>query len=168
MKKNNVPILQKIIAYLVICLSVFTFAILRTQKIEKVKTKENELFMQLESLLTDSLYYLYNDNLEEEIKGNIIHPDYIPTLRNKFKTTNEVLKESNMSLTSIGLSKNRIYNTKKDSIKYIIYDGLVELKWTSKEYDVETDTETKHITGYIIQNDDGYHLANIDIKAQEK
>lgn len=68
-----------------------------------------------------------------------------------------------MYLSNIKLSKNRIYSTKQKSIKYIIYDGIINLKWTSNATNIETDGENKNIKAYLIQKDNNYYLANIDI-----
>ena len=116
-KKNSVPILQKICAFLFLGITITTFICLRNQKIENTKAKNIELTTTVESLLKDSLEFLYNSDNISIPPNKLIHDDFKKNLITKFSKPNSLLKESNLTLSSIKLNKNKIYNTRKNSVK---------------------------------------------------
>ena len=162
-KKNSVPILQKICAFLFLGITITTFIYLRNQKIENTKAKNIELTTIIESLLKDSIEFLYNSDDISITPNKLIHDDFKSNLITKFSKPNSLAKESNLTLSTINLSKNRIYNTRKNSVKYLIYDGIVELKWTLLSSNIETDGEKKYIIGYIIQEGEDFYIADIEL-----
>lgn len=164
-KKNSVPILQKICAFLFLGITITTFICLRNQKIENTKAKNIELTTTVESLLKDSLEFLYNSDDISIPPNKLIHDDFKSNLITKFLKPNSLAKESNLTLSTINLSKNRIYRTRKNSVKYLIYDGIIELKWTLSSSNIETDSEKKNIIGYIIQEGEDFYIADIELSS---
>lgn len=164
---KKVPLLQKIFAYLIIVCTIFTFTLMRTNK-NKANFEKQELFkQQVELSLTNSLYYLYNNDLEKNT-CDFIDDNFYESITSKFSKPNLVMKESNLTLTNITLSKNRIYNTTKKGVKYIIYDGLVELEWINTNNNIKTDPTIKKIIGYILKKDNKYTVVDIDLQQFEK
>lgn len=162
--KNSVPIIQKLFGISILALTVILFVILRTEKIENSIKTSTELTHSLESLLSDSLIYLYNTDDLLSSSCDLIHPDFKNDLLQKFSKPNSVLKDSNLKLKGVNLTQSKLYITKKKSEKYLIYDGTVEMQWMSSLYNVDTDTESKYISGCIIQNDSGLYLVDITLK----
>lgn len=163
MNTNKVSIVQKILVFIFMGILISTFYIARNNKIEKLKTNNLLMTSQIEDVITNSLTFLYNEDLATIKEISTIHADYTEILSNKFSSVNSTLANANMYLSNIKLSKNRIYSTRKKSVKYIIYDGIINLKWTSNDTNIETDGENKNIKAYLIQKDNNYYLANIDI-----
>lgn len=163
MNKNNVSIIQKILVFTFISILICTFYIARQHKIEKLKTKHEAIASNIEEVVIDSLTFLYNDDLTKIKEIPTIHPNYTETLENKFSSVNSTLKNVNMHLSNITLSKNRIYRTRKDSVKYIIYNGKINLQWASNTNKIETSNETKNIKIYLIEQDNNYYIANIEM-----
>lgn len=163
MTKNKVSIIQKTLVFVFMGILIATFYIARNNKIEKLKTNTLLMESQIEDVIINSLTFLYNEDLTTINEIPTIHPDYTETLVNKFSSVNSTLKNVNMYLSNIKLSKNKIYNIRKNSIKYIIYDGTINLKWISNTNNIETDGENKNIKAYIIKKDDNYYIANFDI-----
>lgn len=162
-KKNSIPIIQKICAIIFLSIIMIAFISLRSQKIENAKQKSAELNSNIESTLKESLEFLYNSDDIKVNANNIIHEDFKDKLTSKFSKANSFLKESNLTLSSIEFNKDRIYNTQRKKIKYLIYKGTVELKWTSLSSNIETDSEKKDITGYIIQEGDVFYVSDIEL-----
>lgn len=163
MSKNNVSVIQKILVFIFIGLLIFTFYIARQNKIKNIQTKNETIASNIEAVIIESLNFLYNEDLTKIHEVSTIHPNYTKTLENKFSSVNSTLKDVNMHLSNITLSKNRIYRTRKDSVKYIIYTGKINLQWESNTNNIETANETKNIKIYLIEQDNNYYIANIEM-----
>ena len=125
--------------------------------------KNETMTSTIEKVVIDSLTFLYNDDLTKLKELPTIHPNYTDTLEHKFSSVNKTLKTVNMHLSNITLSKNRIYRTRKDSIKYIIYNGKINLQWSSNSNNIETVSENKNIKAYLIEKDNNYYISNIEM-----
>lgn len=164
MQKNNVSIIQKIVAYLLIILTVCTFTIMRVHKNQSTKEKQETFRTEIESVLSNSLLHLYNNDLENTV-CEYINPEFTDILNDKFKKANSIMASSELVLSNVKLNKNRIYTTTKKKVKYVIYDGTVELQWLNKKTLSKTDKTIKGIKGYILKDkiSERYLLANIEL-----
>ena len=163
MNKNNVSIIQKILVFIFIGVLISTFYIARQNKIKQIQIKNETMTSAIEDVVIDSLTFLYNDDLTTIKEMSTIHPNYTTTLENKFSSVNSTLKDVNMYLSNLTLYKNRIYKTRKDSVKYIIYKGKINLTWSSNKTNIETVSENKNIKIYLIEQDNNYYIANIEM-----
>lgn len=168
MQNNNVSTIQKIAAYLIIILTVCSFTIMRTHKNQSTKEKQEAFRTEIESVLSNSLLHLYNNDLENTV-CEYINPEFTDVLNNKFKKANSIMSSSELVLSNVKLNKNRIYSTTKKKVKYVIYDGTVELQWINKKTNTKTDKAIKGIKGYVLKDKDSerYSLANIELNNLE-
>lgn len=161
--KNNVSKIQKLIAFIFIAIFVSIFIILQNNKIEKIKNQNTLITNNIENNLKDTLYILYNENLSSSIDSSHIHPDYKKSIFNKFKSVNETLKNLDMYLSEIDLSKLKIYKQKKNNINYYLYLGYIDLTWSSKTDSSFINKEKKEIKVYMIKEKNTYYITNIEL-----
>lgn len=165
MQSNTVSKKQKILAYLIILITISSFFLMRAHK-NKIQIERAIKTTNLaETSLSESLFYLYNNDLSNSICP-YIYSDSKDYLIEKFEKTNSIMSESSLKLSYVKLKKDRIYKTKLNGSSYTVYKGTVDLQWSFTDKDTVSDKATKKITAYLKEDSDKYYIH--DIKLSEK
>lgn len=159
----KVPKKQKIIAYIFLFLVIITFSTMRSHKIKKTIENNLNLKTSVETSISESLNFLYNENLNGT-SCVYIDEEYRQNLIDKFKETNSIMAEESLTLSHAKLSSKHIYKTKIEGEPFIIYSGEVDLSWSHTNKDSSTDPITKEITVYLKNVNKEFRVADIKLK----
>lgn len=162
MNEISVPKKQKIIAYIFLFLVIITFSTMRSNKIKKHIDHTHKYTQAIETSIQESIMYLYNNDLEKT-NCNYIDTAYKEKLINKFKNTNSLMSKESLKLSYIKFNDKKLYKTDINGEPFVIYNGLVDLKWSYTNKDSSTDITTKEITVYITDSNDTPYIADIQI-----
>lgn len=158
----KVPKKQKIIAYIFLFLVIITFSTMRSHNMKKNIENNLNLTKSIENSISESLSYLYNDNLNDT-NCNYIEETYKQNLIDKFKETNAIMEKESLKLSNIKFNIKKIYKTKIDGESFLIYSGKVDLKWSYTNKEISTDIVTKEIIVYLKDNNNNITVADIKL-----
>lgn len=162
MNEISVPKKQKIIAYLFLFLIIITFSTMRSHKTKMTVEKNYNLMKSMELSLTESIKYLYNDDIYNT-ECDFIDKEYSQKLIDKFSETNSLMEKESLKLSYINFNNKRIYNTKIEGEDFIIYTVKADMQWSYTNKESKTDTITKQITAYAKENSNNCLIVDINI-----